>query len=245
MRTLIVEDEPKNIKILKRFISEYFPTIEVIGDAQDVQKAEELYRSLIPDLIFLDIQLTKGTAFDFLDKVMPISCAVIFVTAYDNYALKAFRYSAIDYLLKPINLIDLKESISKAQQKVGSERANIHLKSLLENISNPSNNKIALPIEQKFLFININEIMYCKAIGSKTIIYANQNRKYTIAKPIGEYEELLPSKIFFRIHNSYLININFIVKYIKGRGGYIEMQDGVTIEVATRRKEEFLSRFTI
>src|SRR5690349_16536576 len=119
MKTLIVEDEPKNIKILKKFLTDYFPEIKIIGEAATLQKAEEIYYSLKPDLILLDIELTAGNAFDFLDAVMPVSCEIIFVTAYDEYALKAFRYSAIDYLLKPIDIDELKTAIEKAKKQIG------------------------------------------------------------------------------------------------------------------------------
>lgn len=244
MRTLIVEDEPKNIKILKRFIADYIPHLDVIGEAHDIDKAEELYNSLTPDIIFLDIQLSNGNAFNFLDKIIPVSCAIIFITAYDNYALKAFKYSAIDYLLKPVNIAELKAAVKKAEHKIANEKINIQLKQLLDNINNPLNNKIALPVDGKLIFVSTNEIMYCKANASHTIVYTN-SKAFNTSKIIGEFEEILPEKSFFRIHNSYLINVNFIAKYIKGRGGIVEMQDGSKIEVAARRKEKFLSRFNI
>jgi two-component system LytT family response regulator len=243
MRTLIIEDEPKNIKILKHFISNYLPTLRVVGEANNVDKAEELYNSVAPDLMFLDIQLAKGNAFDFLDRIMPVSCPIIFITAYNDYAIKAFKYSAVDYLLKPVNINELKSAVKKAEQKIATEKINTQLKQLLENINNPLNNKIALPVEGKLIFIGINDIIYCKAIGIRTIVNDTLKHSYITSKSIGEYEETLSNKNFFRVHNSYLVNINFIAKYVKGRGGFIEMKDGTKIEVAARRKDEFLSRF--
>jgi two-component system LytT family response regulator len=245
MRTLIIEDEPKNIKILKRFIADYFPGLELIGEAADAEKAEELYNNLQPDLMLLDIQLRKGNAFDLLDKIMPVSCAIIFITAYDAHALKAFKYSAIDYLLKPVNIIELKAAIKKAEEKMTTSKVNMQLKHLLENMHNPSNTKIALPIEGKLIFLNVSDIMYCKASGPNTNVYAVNNKIFTTSKPIGDFEEILPEKIFFRIHNSYLVNINYITKYTKGRGGIVEIQNGIKIEVAARRRDDFLSRFNM
>ncbi|MBV9961140.1 MAG: response regulator transcription factor [Parafilimonas sp.] len=243
MKTLIIEDEPKNIKILKHFIADYLPNLQIVGEASNVEKAQELYNGLTPDLMFLDIQLSNGTAFDFLDKIIPVSCAIVFITAYNDYAIKAFKYSAVDYLLKPVNINDLISAVKKAEQKIAGEKINIQLQTLLENINNPLNNKIALPVEGKLIFIGVNDIMYCKAIGVRTIIYDVLKHNYVTSKSIGEYEEILPNKSFFRIHNSYLVNINFIAKYVKGRGGFIEMHDGTNLEVAARRKDEFLSRF--
>jgi len=243
MRTLIVEDEPKNIKILKKFLADYFPEVDVIGEAASIQKAKEKYHNLKPGLLFLDIQLTDGNVFDFLDQVMPISCEIIFITAYDSYALKAFKYSAIDYLLKPLNIEELRSAIKKAEQNIGQKSINVQLKQLIENRSKHSPEKIALPTNGEIRFIGLNEIMYCNARGPYTCVHTSSGKVLMTSRTIGEYEELLPDDLFFRVHNSFLINMNFIARYIKGRGGVLEMQDGKKIEVATRRKDEFLSRF--
>jgi len=243
MRTLIVEDEPKNMKILKKFLGDYFPEIEVVGEAANVQKAKEKYYSLEPELLFLDVQLTNESVFDFLDQVMPVSCEIIFITAYDTYALKAFRYSAVDYLLKPVNIEELRLAIHKAKQKIGQKNINIQLKQLIENFSKSSLNRIALPVDSEIRFLDVNEIMYCNSKGPYTCIHTSFNKTLLTSRTIGEYEELLPRDFFFRVHNSFLINMHFIARYIKGRGGILEMQDGTKIEVATRRKEEFLSMF--
>jgi two-component system LytT family response regulator len=243
MRTLIVEDEPKNIKILKKFLGDYFPEVQIVGEATNVQKAKELYYALQPELLILDIQLTTGNAFDLLDEIMPVACEIIFITAYDGYALKAFKYSAIDYLLKPINIEELRVAITKAEQKIGQKNINIQLKQLIENFNKPNISKIALSTDSEIRFISVNEIMYCSAMGIRTSVHTSSNQVFLTFRPIGEYEELLPGELFFRIHNSFLINMNFVVKYIKGRGGILEMQDGTKIEVASRRKDEFLARF--
>jgi two-component system LytT family response regulator len=133
--------------------------------------------------------------------------------------------------------------MKKAEQKISNEKLNSQLKQFLENINNSINTKVALPVEGKLIFINPNEIMYCKAVGPRSVVHTCSNDVYTSSKPIGECEDILPDKFFFRIHNSYLVNLNFITKYIKGRGGFIEMQDGTRIEVAARRRDDFLSRF--
>jgi len=243
MRTLIVEDEPKNVRILKKFLEDYFPEVEFIGAAANLQKAKEMYYSLQPELLILDIQLTTGNAFDFLDEIIPVSCEIIFITAFDAYALKAFKYSAIDYLIKPVNIGELGSALKKAAQKIGEKNINIQLKQLIENLNKPVINKIALPIDGAIRFIGVNEIMYCCARGGQTSVHTSSNQALLTSRLIGEYEELLPTNLFCRVHNSFLINMNFIGKYIKGRGGIVEMQDGKKIEVASRRKEEFLSRF--
>ncbi len=243
MRTIIVEDEPKNTKILKKFLNDFIPSIDVIGEANNIQKAKNVYFSLKPDLLLLDIQLSDGNAFDLLDEIMPVTCEIIFITAYNSYAIKAFKYSAIDYLLKPINLDELKVAIKNAEAKLNQKTVNLRLQKLVENFNKPHIDKIAVNVENEIVFIDAHKIMYCKAQGNQTLVHTISNKALIAYQSIGQFEEMLSDENFFRVHNSFLINLNCINKYIKGRGGIVVMQDGTRIEVASRRKDAFLSSF--
>jgi two-component system LytT family response regulator len=186
-----------------------------------------------------------GNAFDLLDKLMPVNFQVIFVTAFDNYALKAFRYYALDYLLKPVDIEELKSAVKKAVERLKEKNMSRKLDVFLQTIRTGKNttSKIGLPTNDGLLFVNVEEIVRCEASGSYTIIYLQDKQKIVVSKTLKEYEDLLPEENFCRIHHSHIVNLSFVKKYIKGRGGYIEMGDGTAIEVATRKRDEFLSKF--
>ncbi len=245
MRTLLIDDEPKNIRILKKLLEDYCPGIDVIGDAGDARSAYTLIKETNPDLVFLDIEIPYGNAFDLLDKLVPVNFGIIFITAFDGYTLKAFKYSAIDYLLKPVDIEELKAAVKKASSQVNNRNFNQQLGNLLNNLrtNQLALQKIAVPSMEGIVFMNVEEIIRCEANGSYTIIYAVGTEKIVASKSIKEYEDMLPPGIFCRIHNSHIINLNRIKKYHKGRGGYVIMDDGSTIEVASRRKDDFLAKF--
>ncbi|MFT3907916.1 MAG: LytTR family DNA-binding domain-containing protein [Ferruginibacter sp.] len=244
-RTVIVDDEPKNLRILQKLLSEFCPQIQVIGEAGDVKKAFQVIKELKPDLVILDIEMPYGNAFDLLDSLMPIDFEVIFITAFDNYSLKAFKYSALDYLLKPVDISDLQAATNKAIQRIAGKNINQQVALLLSNFKNTQNNlqKIAIPTMDGFVFMNVEDIIRCESNAAYTYIYTVRNEKIVASKNIKEYEELLPSSIFCRIHNSHLVNLNRIKKYSKGRGGTVIMEDGVILEVASRRRDDFLAKF--
>lgn len=239
MKIIIVEDEPKNVRVLKKFLSD-FSSVEIIGEVNNIQQAKNAYFNLKPDLLLLDVQLSNGTAFDLLDEIMPVSCEIIFITAYDSYATKAFKYSAVDYLLKPVNIDELRMAIKNAEEKLKQRTMNLRLQQLLETLSKTSVDRIALNIENEIIFIDTKEVMYCKAKGSESSIHTMAGKILISSQPIGQLEEVLKNEDFFRIHNSFLVNLKYISKYVKGRGGIVVMQDGAKIEVATRRRDEFL-----
>jgi two-component system LytT family response regulator len=187
-----------------------------------------------------------GNAFDILDKLMPVEFEVIFITAFNEYAVKAFRYSALDYLLKPININELKTAVEKALLRISSKSTNLQLKNLIQNLQskNEALRKIALPLRDGLIFVTMSDIIRCEASGSYTYLFIKGKEKIISSKSIKEYVELLPDAIFFRVHHSHIINLTEIKKYHRGRGGEVEMSDGALIDVAVRRKEEFLSRLT-
>jgi two-component system, LytTR family, response regulator len=245
MRALIIDDEPKNVRILKKLLEDYCPQVEVCGDAGDAKSAFTAITALKPDLVFLDIEMPYGNAFDLLDKLLPVAFEIIFITAFDDYTLKAFKYSALDYLLKPVDIDELKAAVKKAAEKIAGKNINLQLGNLLSNLKNnqAALQKIALPAADGIVFMNVEEIIRCEASGNYTIIYADSKEKITASKTIKEYEDLLPPGIFCRIHNSHIINLNRIKKYHRGRGGFVVMDDGTSIEVASRRRDEFLAKF--
>ncbi len=246
IESIIVDDEPKNINVLRKMLNEFCAEVEVIAEARDAQQAIALIQQHSPDLLFLDIEMPYGNAFDILDKLMPVNFEVIFITAFNDYALKAFKYSALDYLLKPININELKIAVGKAAANINSKNLGLQLKNLLDNLKNKNETlrKIAFPSKEGLIFISMGDIIRCEASGSYTHIFIKGREKIISSKSVKEYEEILPEAIFFRIHHSHIINLTEIKKYHRGRGGHVEMSDGALIDVAVRRKEEFLSRFT-
>lgn len=246
IKAMIVDDDEKNITILKALLQQFHSTVEVTGEANNVEQAFKLIPQLNPNLVFLDIEMPFGNAFDLLDKLMPVNFEIIFITAFDEYSLKAFRYSALDYLLKPVDIEDLEAAVQKAEKKIALKNINAQLSNLLFNLNNPaaSVTRIAMPIKEGFDFIDINEIVSCESKNYYTIVNTHPGKKYTCDRTIKDYEDLLPANSFFRIHHSYIVNVNFIRKFFKeGRGGYVELSDGTTVPVAYRRKEIFLSKF--
>ena len=201
-------------------------------------------QSTKPDLVFLDIEMTHGNAFDLLNQLQPVEFQVIFVTAFDNYAIRAFKYSAVDYLLKPIDIDDLRASLGRVLQRVQGKTFVDQMETLLYNVETfqLTQQKMAVPTLTGLVFIPIKDIMRFEAKGSYTTIFLTNTEQIIATRNIKEYEDLLPSAIFCRVHNSHIINLHKIQKYHKGRGGYVVMEDGTNIEVASRRREEFLQR---
>ncbi|MBI1781281.1 MAG: response regulator transcription factor [Sphingobacteriales bacterium] len=245
IKAIIVDDEPRNIRILKNLLEEFCPDVIVGGEAESAETAINVIRSSHPDIVFLDIEMPFGNAFDLLDKLIPVNFQVIFVTAFDNYALKAFRYYALDYLLKPVDIEELKAAVKKAVERVKEKNMSQTLDVFIQTMK-PSKNtlqKIGLPTNDGLVFTNIEDIVRCEASGSYTIIYLHDKQKFIVSKSLKEYEDLLPEDNFCRIHHSHIVNLAYVKKYFKGRGGYIEMNDNTTIEVATRKRDEFLAKF--
>ena len=218
IRALIVDDEPKNTRILKSLLTDYCPQVEICGIAENSASAMELIEALSPDLVFLDIEMPYGNAFDLLDKLMPVSFEIIFITAFDEYTLKAFKYSALDYLLKPVNIEELKEAVERAQTRLASKNTNVQLQNLLSTIKRGTGGlqKIALPYKDSLVFVPVNSIIRFEGSSGYSTVYTNEGQKFLGTRTIKEYEDILPEDLFFRVHNSHLVNLNCIKKYQKG-----------------------------
>jgi two-component system, LytTR family, response regulator len=244
MRAIIVDDEIKNRKLLRSLLEQFCPQVTIEGEAGSAAEAAAVIQQTRPDLIFLDIEMPYGNAFDLLDQLMPVDFEIIFITAFDEYTLKAIKYSALDYLLKPVNIEELQEAVQKASQKIHRRTINQQLLHLLQNMGPGSKlSKIALPTQEGFVFAAIQDIVRLEAKGNYTHIFTSDRQHHVSSKTIQQYEKILPEKLFFRIHNSYIINLNFVKRYHRGRGGEVEMSDGTILEVAVRRKDAFLDLF--
>lgn len=244
IRTILIDDEPDSIRILQRLLETYCPQISIIGSAEGVESGEQAIRTLVPDLVFLDIEMIQGNAFDLLNRLQPLTFQVIFVTAFDNYAIRAFKYCAVDYLLKPVDVDDLLGAVEKVSGRSRDKIDMGQIKTLLENIGTLqiSQQKMAVPTMTGLNFIMISEIIRFEARGNYTGIHLDNGECLLATKNIQEYDALLPDTLFYRVHHSHIINLQKIHKYQKGRGGYIIMEDGTSIEVASRRREDFLRR---
>jgi len=245
VRAIIVDDEKFCIEVLEELLATHCPLIQVVATCQSAEEGMEAARNHEPDLLFLDIEIPRINGFDMLKKLLPFHFDVIFTTAYDNYAIRAFKYSALDYLLKPIDADDLKAAVEKYIHPKAQRNYSAQLDLLVENIRqmNPSLiHRIAIPTVEGLIMLPIKDIIYCEANSSYTIIHLVKKEKIVSAKTLKEYEELLEAHNFYRVHNSHLINLNFVEKYVKGDGGYVIMTDQSTIGVSRGRKESFVAR---
>jgi len=243
LNAIIVDDELKARENLQILLQDFVKGVNVVGLCQNIAEAVEAVKQNSPDVVFLDIQLQRETGFDLLTKLKEIDFEVIFTTAYTEYAIKAFKFSAIDYLLKPIDIEELKKAVGKVEKRVNHNMTN-RLSHLMQNLKHGSDFRIALPTLDGLVFLNVQEILYCEASSNYTQIFTIKE-KYVVSKTLKEYDELLSDHNFFRIHNSYLININSIKKYVKGDGGYVVLNNNTSLDVSKRKKDAFLNRIGI
>jgi two-component system LytT family response regulator len=242
LKAVIVEDEKHSRETLKNLLEEFCIGIEVVGTAGSVTEAVATISTLKPDVVFLDIELQTGTGFDVLNQLSNINFEIIFTTAFEQYAIKAVKFSSLDYLLKPIDLEELQKAIEKAKKSKDQVVYKKQLETLMLNLKQqqPKLNKICLSTADGFEFINVNNILYCKAEGSYTAFILNDNSKLLVSKHLKEYETLLLEQDFMRVHNSFLINLKEVKKFIKSDGGYIVMNNNDTVSISRSKKEDFI-----
>jgi len=248
LKTIIVDDEPDAVDFISSIIGEYCPGLEVAGKAYDVKDGVQRIKELKPDLVFLDVEMPHGTGFDLLENFPDKDFDVVFITAFNHYAIKAIKFSAVDYILKPININEFIEAVNKVLQKRTSNlyRGNENIKILLENLRTGLPSRLAIPTSDGMEYLNPKDIIRIEADRSYSWFYITGNRKMLVSKNLKEFQDLLNDRYFFRPHNSHLINLKFVKKYIRREGGYIEMLDGSEVPVSRNRKELFLvhmSRF--
>lgn len=244
LRTLIIDDESHIRVTLNRFIQKYCPQAMVAGEANSVKTGIEAIKKYNPDLVLLDIKMGDGTGFDLLNALDQINFKLIFVTAFEKFAVQAFKYSAVDFLLKPVNPNELAEAVERVSE-IRQSDLHIRLKALGENFetSEPNKKKIILKTQENIYLTEVANIIFCESDGCYTRIYTNNGEKILISKPLKEYDELLRDAGFFRVHKSYLINLRHIKRFEKTEGGSIVLSNGHKLPVAMRKKEELLDLF--
>jgi len=241
IQAVLVDDEENSLEALTILLQKYCPDVHVAGTADTVNTAIETINNLQPDLVFLDIALPDGQGFEVLEQVTHTGFEVIFTTAYDQYALKAFDFSALDYLLKPINAEKLQQSVERFQQirpqVVLKERVSV----LREGLGNQLQ-RIILTSMDGFEVHKISDIIRCEANGSYTIFFIKGGHKVITSKTLNNFEKMLDDLSFVRVHSKHLINLDYVKRYISGRGGYIIFEDGTQVDVSERKKKEFIRR---
>jgi two-component system, LytTR family, response regulator len=247
IKVIIIDDEQHCIdRLVHQLIPSHEKLVEIIGSARSMEEGVKSITLLKPELVFLDVQLHEKTGFDLLRALPEINFAIIFTTAYEKFAIQAIKFSAIDYLLKPIDEEDLNIALLKfindTSKKITSEKINTLLQNTQKNNRIPK--KIIVPTISGFELLDIANIVRCKSDINYTTIFLRDKQKLVVAKTLKEFEELLTDHSFFRIHNSHLINLAFIKSYNKGKGGSVMLTDGTEIEVSSRRKDDFLKRLS-
>ncbi len=238
-RIAIIDDEPDARQVLQTMLHMLCPDVELCGEADGVQSGYILIRQRRPNAVLLDISMEDGTAFDLLDKFPHPEFQVIFTTAHDEFALKAFRYHALDYLLKPISPEALTQAIDRIKPEQ-PESIPAQISNLLESARTRQLNKITLTSQEGMVFLQIDQIVRLESEGSYTTFYLMNQEKHLIVRPMKSFEALLPEAVFFRLHQSHIVNLAFVKKILREDGGYALMADGSKVPIARRRKEEFM-----
>ena len=241
LRSIIVEDEETSREILRNYLTKYCPNVSILGEASNVEEALVLIRNTELDLVFLDVEMPYGNAFDLLDKVGDIDFETVFVTAYNHYAIDALNAHASYYLMKPISIDELIKAVDYVTEIKTKEEA--LQDQVLTPKTNSVNGKITIPQQDGFEVLETATIMYCKADDNYTEIFLNNNRKKLVSKTLKYFEDALSDSGFARIHKSYLVNVNEVTKYVKGKGGSVVLSNGKQIMVSASKKSNLLSYF--
>ena len=242
LKSVIIDDELKSRESLKIILDEFCDNVQVKALCENCAQGIEAIRTYNPDVVFLDVQMHRETGFDLLSQLSNIRFEVIFTTAHSEYAIKAFKFSAIDYLLKPISIDELKKALEKVEKRLNGN-ISLRLEQLMENLQPASQgSKLALPTMDGLIFVRTDEILYCEASSNYTIFHIADGKQYVVSRTLKEYDELLGAHSFFRIHNSYLVNLNSVKKYVRGEGGYVIMNNEKALDVSKRKKQAFLER---
>ncbi len=241
MRAIIIDDENKARAVLKKMLTLVNDEIEIVGEANSVENGVKLLRDTEVDILFLDVRMEDGTGFDLLNCLKEFNAHLIFTTAYDKYAVQAFKYEAIDYLLKPINIEDLQETLMRIG-KMEAKKPNFDFfESMASDMNGATINKLAFPTAKEMEFHSPEEIMYIEGEGSYSYVHLKNGQKIITTKILKEIESLLNPEYFFRIHKSFTVNLREVSKFYKE--GYIEMIDGKKLEISRRKKSDFVNRF--
>lgn len=237
IKTLLVDDEPISQKHLKSLLNKFCPDLEILDIASNTDDALEKIYSLKPDLLFLDIELGGESGFDLLKKCPTRNFEVIFVTAHNQFGIDAVKAQALDYILKPINNAELMIAVEKAIVSIREKKSHA-ITPMVPKV----NSRISLPTMEGLIFVAIDDIVFIESEGRYSRFHLNNATKILVSKNLGEYENDMEQKGFARIHHSYIVNLSYVEKYIKGRGGYVVLKNGKTLEVSTRKKDDFFDK---
>jgi len=244
LRTIIIDDEAHILQAVEKLVNQYCPNVKIVAKADSVKSGFKTIKKYHPDLVLLDIKMEDGTGFDLLKQLEPVDFKVIFITAYDQYAIKAFKFSALDYLLKPCDADDLILAVNKAEKLVMKEM-NTQLDTLADNIQteDSSKKKIILKTFDNIHLMKISDIIYCESDINYTNFYLLNGNKIIVSVTLKEYDEMLSEYGFFRVHKSFLINLSHINRFDKSEGGYIVLSNDNRVPVASRKREQLLELF--
>ncbi len=243
IKALIVDDEQNSRQTLRGLLQAIAPDVTILADAKNTEQARKYIETLQPDLVFLDINMPGETGIEFLESLGSPAFNVIFCTAYDEYAVKAFRLNAIDFLLKPIDPDELEQAIAKVKLQ-GTKVAKEQISQVGKQINEREKlniDRIALPTSEGIHFVNLVDIVWLESLGSYTKFHINGQKPIVVSRLIKEYEELLEGHNFLRVHQSSVVNMKHVKKYVRGDGGQVWLSDGSEIEVARRRKDELIA----
>ncbi|MEZ5083208.1 MAG: LytTR family DNA-binding domain-containing protein [Bacteroidales bacterium] len=241
LKTLIIDDEQDAVNFIKSIIEEYCPKLDVVGTANSAKDGSKLIINKSPDLVFLDVEMPHGSGFDLLANFPNNTFDVIFVTAFNHYAIKAIKFSAVDYILKPINISEFIKAVDKViDGKAKNETRSENFTTLLENVRSNLPAKLAIPTSDGMEYLNTKEILRVEADRSYSWFYLVDRRKILVSRNLKEYQELLSDRNFFRTHNSHLINLDYVKKYIRHEGGAVELTDGSQVPISRGKRDLFL-----
>ncbi len=241
IKAILIDDELNSLQNLRQKLDEFCPEVQVAAMAQKPEEAMLLIKHHKPDVIFLDIEMPKMSGFRMLDELGDCDFEIIFTTAYNHYAIDAIRISAFDYLMKPIAITELQASVERlSSMRISQTREKIDILKTSMNENKSQDDKIAIPTSEGLEFIPIKNILHIESSSNYSKIFFKEGKTIVVTKLLKDFEDMLQPYRFYRIHNSHLINLNYILKYVKAQGGQVIMQDGTTIDVARRKKEEFL-----
>ena len=246
IRCVLIDDENNSLEMMEWLIKTYCPQVSIDAMCNSSEKGIEAIKKFRPDVVFLDIEMPHMNGFDMLEQFDKLFFDVVFCTAYDQFAIRAFKYSALNYLLKPVDPADLQETIRRIEEKKSSPSKE-QIEMLLQNIresAKPPVQRIALTTNDGMIFVSTQDILYCEAESNYTSVILKGGKKILVSKVLKDIDETLSGSNFYRIHNSYLINLNHIKKYVRGDGGYVIMENDVTISISRSRRHEFMELFS-
>ncbi len=244
MKAIIIDDELNSRQALSKMIKEFCQGVEIVAEAENFEQGLDAINTHAPEIVFLDLEMPDSNGLELFSRLKNIDFDVIITTGHQEYAVKAFKTAALDYLLKPVDLEELENAVDRVFEKRKVNRSSKSFDVFIQNWKNNTDQQIALASAEGLTFLKVKDIIYCKGDGAYTYFFINDGHKITVSKNLKEFEDLLGDKGFYRIHKSFLINLSHMKKYIRGEGGSVVMSNGDSVSVSKRRKESFLTQLS-